>query len=39
MKDKELEDIAWRLVAEAKAAGKPDPPTQADWLYNAVRRR
>ena len=24
MKDKELEDIAWRLIAEAKAEGKPN---------------
>ena len=23
MKDKELEDIAWRLIAEAKAEGNP----------------
>ena len=24
MKDKELEDIAWRLIAEAKAEGNPN---------------
>jgi len=24
MKDKELEDIAWRLIAEAKIAGNPN---------------
>ena len=24
MKDKELEDIAWRLIAEAKAEGSPN---------------
>jgi hypothetical protein len=24
MKDKELEDIAWRLIAEAKGAGNPN---------------